>query len=241
MKFLLYFSFLILTFFFKIEQNTNTKRENLVDEPFLVRYTPKFQEPLDFMTYSGQDSSESVEIFQKSEQQRSLNYFTKFCNHRNHSIVLNSNNLTNLQQANKIVLVVTFNHEPREENILLLKHAYASYFQNIVVCGVNAHKYMNKFRLKYAKEFDSFTLIDSGPIVDGYLHYHCMARVYEMNFKTAGLLLMSDDVLLKYWKLDKLNLEKIWYPFELNCSLVMPDSIDKVTKECEFEGKNFSH
>jgi len=58
-----------------------------------------------------------------------------------------------------------------------------------------------------------------------------------MNFKTAGLLLMSDDVLLKYWRLDTLDTAKIWYPFELECSYPVAENIDKVTQECMFEGR----
>ena len=27
---------------------------------------------------------------------------------------------------------------------------------------------------------------------------------------------MSDDVLLKYWKLDELDISKIWFPFKLD-------------------------
>ena len=210
--------------------------QSLVDQQFPVRFTPKFQNPIDFITYS----AESALSAQAIHYQTTLNYFTKFCHDRNYTLFsppLSLATPTLLQQSNKIVLVITFNHEPLEDNILLLKHAYGSYFQNIVFCGANAHKYMAKFRLNYAKLFDSFTLIDSGPIVDGYLHYHCMARVYEMNFNTA-LLLMSDDVLLKYWRVDKLDVAKIWYPFELKCAYSMPESLSRVTKECMFEGKN---
>jgi len=65
-----------------------------------------------------------------------------------------------------------------------------------------------------------------------------MARVHEMNFNTSGLLLMSDDVLLKYWRLDKFDVAKVWYPFDLKCSYVMPESFDSVTKECMFEGED---
>jgi len=211
-------------------------KNSLVDQQFPVRYTPKFQNPIDFMT----NSAESTLSAKALQRHTTLNFFTKFCNSREYTLVSPSSLSapTLLHQSNKIVLVVTFNHEPLEDNILLLKHTYGSYFQNIVFCGANSHTYMTKFRQKYAKLFDLFTLIDSGPIVEGYLHYHCMARVYEMNFNTAGLLLMSDDVLLKYWRIDKLNLAKIWYPFELKCAYTMPESLSKVTKQCEPGGRN---
>jgi hypothetical protein len=38
-----------------------------------------------------------------------------------------------------------------------------------------------------------------------------------MNFNTEGFLLMSDDVLLKYWHLKKLDLKKIWNFMPLVC------------------------
>jgi len=40
-----------------------------------------------------------------------------------------------------------------------------------------------------------------------------MTKAIEINFNTkSGILLMSDDVLLKYWQLDKLDKSKIWFP-----------------------------
>ena len=38
-----------------------------------------------------------------------------------------------------------------------------------------------------------------------------MNKAIEMNYNTEGILLMSDDVLLKYWKLKNLNQKKIWF------------------------------
>jgi hypothetical protein len=39
-----------------------------------------------------------------------------------------------------------------------------------------------------------------------------MTKSIEINFNTNGILLMSDDVLLKYWELDKLNVSQVWFP-----------------------------
>ena len=38
-----------------------------------------------------------------------------------------------------------------------------------------------------------------------------MGKAIQMNYNTAGILLMSDDVMLKYWKLKDLDTNKIWF------------------------------
>jgi len=39
-----------------------------------------------------------------------------------------------------------------------------------------------------------------------------MTKVVELGFNTQGVLLMSDDVLLKFWNLSQFDLKKIWFP-----------------------------
>jgi len=39
-----------------------------------------------------------------------------------------------------------------------------------------------------------------------------MTKAVELGFNTQGILLMSDDVLLKFWNLSKFDLKKIWFP-----------------------------
>ena len=47
------------------------------------------------------------------------------------------------------------------------------------------------------------------------MHYRCMSALIDTNEKylnkTNGILLMSDDVLLKYWNLDLNKTNQIWY------------------------------
>ena len=58
--------------------------------------------------------------------------------------------------------------------------------------------------------FDSFTFIELD-VVQGFFHYDCMTKVIEMNYNTEGFLLISDDVLVKYWNLDNHDIRKIWF------------------------------
>jgi len=39
-----------------------------------------------------------------------------------------------------------------------------------------------------------------------------MTKAVELGFNTQGILLMSDDVLLKFWNLSQFDLKKIWFP-----------------------------
>ena len=61
------------------------------------------------------------------------------------------------------------------------------------------------------KRFDSYSFIELD-VVKGYFHYHCMTKLLEMNYNTEGFLLISDDVLIKYWNFDRyLDHKKIWF------------------------------
>ena len=62
------------------------------------------------------------------------------------------------------------------------------------------------------KKFDAFTFIELN-VNNGQFHYSCMTKAIEMKFTNVqGVLLASDDILLKYWLFDKLNPNKIWFP-----------------------------
>jgi hypothetical protein len=62
------------------------------------------------------------------------------------------------------------------------------------------------------KKFDAYTFIELDTL-KGYYHYFCMNKAIEMGLNTDGILLMSDDVLLKYWDLSRLDPDKMWYPY----------------------------
>jgi hypothetical protein len=72
-------------------------------------------------------------------------------------------------------------------------------------------------KIKILKKIESTTFVELNTI-KGEFHYYCMTKAIELNLNTNGYLLMSDDVLLKYWKLDEFDISKIWFPFELDCS-----------------------
>ena len=94
-----------------------------------------------------------------------------------------------------------------------MKHLYGSYFNNIIFCGKDILNQLND-EVGAFKEFDSYTFIDLDTS-NGYFHYYCMTKAIEMNFVTNGILLLSDDVLIKYWRFDEFDKNKIWYPYDI--------------------------
>jgi hypothetical protein len=179
---------------------------------FKTRYTPRFETFIDIDNYYGQGEQKMKSL----EKLETFKYFQNYCNLSN--ITINFNALDNDQNQQKnLTLLVTFNFEPILNNILFLKQFHQSYFKNIVFCGKNILKIVNN-KLTF-KQFDSFTLIEYDTI-NGYLHYNCMSKLIDLNLKTNGILLMSDDVLLKHWNLNSLNPDNYWYPFIPVCKQI---------------------
>ena len=184
---------------------------NVIDAHFRVRYTPRFQTPIDLDTYCCQNQTNPIDLHDRLS---SLEYLRKFCLLSNFS--LKYENL--IQTQSDITLLITFNIKIRASTIELIKHIYGRYFRQLIFCGKNISSFLNEKRGRF-KRFDSFTFIDVDT-GDGNFHYYCMTKAIEINFKTNGILLMSDDVLLKYWHLDKLllNTSRIWYTKKIECS-----------------------
>jgi hypothetical protein len=177
-----------------------------------VRYTPKFQTSIDLKNYCCAGIETAYNKFD------SLRYLERFCSGSNYSLSYRHLFLSeeNTNQRNDIDLLVTFNHNPTLITIELIKHLYGWHFRNIIFCGNKAlswflHKEQGQF-----KRFDSYTFIDLINTHSGYYHYYCMTKTIEMGFNTKGILLMSDDVLLKFWQLTKFDAEKIWFPERIN-------------------------
>ena len=187
---------------------------SFIDDLFKVRYTPKFQQSIDFDNYCCQNESNSFE--ELHEKFVSLKYLKNFCNLSNYSLKYNIDQIEAKSKYSDITLLITFNIAIRSFTIELTKHIYGSYFKNIIFCGKNINTFLNETQGQY-KKFDSYTFIDIDT-VNGHYHYYCMTKAIEINFNTKGILLMSDDVLLKYWDLDKLNVSKIWFHQKLDCS-----------------------
>ena len=113
-------------------------------------------------------------------------------------------------------LLVTFNFEPKPIVVEFIKHFYGDFFKFITFCGVNITSKLNEER-GYFKKFDSYSFIELD-VVAGYFHYYCMTKAIEMGLHVDGILLMSDDVMLKYWNLEKaMDLSKIQYNVLVKC------------------------
>ncbi|RMZ93959.1 hypothetical protein BpHYR1_019050 [Brachionus plicatilis] len=127
-------------------------------------------------------------------------------------------NLTNankqLPKRENYSIIVTFNHEPIVENIIILFHLYRNRFRNLIFCGSKLIEKLN-FAQQEAKKFDHFTFIEIFNSFRGRYHYFCMNKAIEMGYKTQGFLLLSDDVFLKHWNLRKLNQKNVWFPSDL--------------------------
>ena len=176
-------------------------------EYFSVRYTPKFQKPIEMDNYYGQ----KIEgIYNRYD---SLRYFENYCSEHKATLTYNTSVFDPVPESSDIDLLVTFNVEPFQLNIEFLHHFYKDHFRNIIFCGNKAiSSILNEQRSKF-KRFDSFTFIDMNEMKSGYYHYYCMTKAIEINFNVkSGILLMSDDVLLKYWHLHSLDKSKIWFP-----------------------------
>ena len=178
---------------------------------FQVRYTPKFQKSLDFDNYCCEGRIQAI-----YDNYESIKYLDEFCSLSNAKLNFSLNLIEKTPKFTKITLLITFNGEPYPQNIEVIRHTYGVYFKNIIFCGLNIIGVLNGTKNSF-KKFDSYTFIDIDVGWAGVSHYFCMTKAIEMQFSTQGILLMSDDVLLKYWKLDKYDLKKIWYPFKLEC------------------------
>jgi hypothetical protein len=186
---------------FLIEFNEN----KLYD--FKARYTPRFETFIDIDNYYGQGEKKMKSL----EKLETFKYFQNYCNLSN--ITINFNALdTDQNHLKDLTLLITFNFEPILNNIIFLKQFHQSHFKNIVFCGKNILKIVSSNNKLNLKQFDSFTLIEYDTI-NGYLHYNCISKLIDLNLKTNGILLMSDDVLLKHWNLNSLNPNNYWYPF----------------------------
>ena len=175
-----------------------------------VRYMPSLQTTFDINNAYG-------EIEVAYDQMTSLNFLKSFCVESNANLKFSTNFIQHHHKHSEITLLVTFNWPAKFENILIIKHLYSSHFKNIVFCGPNILRFYEDIRTKF-KRFDSFTFIEVDT-VGGMYHYYCMTKAIELNMITKGYLLMSDDVLLKYWQLKEFDIEKLWFTSKLECDL----------------------
>ena len=195
---------------FELDATESNKSINKTDSTqYPVRYTPKYQKPIDMDTYCCNGST--FDVYNNFE---SINYLVEFCKLANYTFDgLTPSILEIKPKSSNITLLVTFNSEVRLRNIITLKHLYGSYFNNIIFCGKDILNQLNE-EVGAFKKFDSYTFIDLDTS-NGYYHYYCMTKAIEMNFVTDGILLMSDDILIKYWRFDEFDKNKIWYPYNI--------------------------
>ena len=206
--------------------NFENKSKN--NEFFEVRYSPEFQKGIDFENYCC-NGNETLNY----EKIQKLLFFQNYCKSSEFKIDLNPNKILNAKSSKvNYTLLITFNNQCLEGNIIFLKNFYEDYFQNIIFCGVDILNLLNSNRYQY-KKFDSYSFIEYNT-KNGHFHGYCMSKAIEMNYNTAGILLMSDDVMLKYWRLKDLDPNKIWF---VNWSISQWD-FEKPLDAGEF-GKNW--
>jgi len=191
-----------------ITQYLEIKKKSQVYD-FKVRFTPRFETFIDINNYYGKSEKKKLKSL---ERQETFDYFKAYCINSNTS--LNFSSQDQIEQKN-LTLLITFNHDTILEHIIFLKQFHQSYFRNIVFCGYNILNKISNDKLNF-KQFDSFSFIDYDTH-GGFLHYACMSKLIDLNLKTNGILLMSDDVLLKHWNLNSLNTNDYWYPEKPFC------------------------
>ncbi|RNA37623.1 transmembrane (DUF288) [Brachionus plicatilis] len=174
-----------------------------------IRYSPEFYTPNELVAHLKNSSSllpDNVEPFQ---------FFKTMC--KKYGITLEDAK-KNVSRKEKFSVLVTFNHEPIVENILILSKLYQHKFQNLIFCGYKLIEKLKIYKDKIRK-LDSFTFIEIENSLGGIYHYFCLNKAIEMGYKTEGFLLMSDDVFLKYWNLRSFNMNNVWFPFDLTLFL----------------------
>jgi hypothetical protein len=193
---------------FNYETNQNAAKTISYNNAFKVRYTPRFETLIDIDNFYGKGEVKMKNL----EKLKTINYLNHYCGP--YKLNYDTENLSKSINQQDITLLITFNHEPILNNIIFLKEFHQSYFKNIVFCGSKILKIV-KTSDNHLKKFDSYSLIDYDTN-EGILHYHCMSKLIDINYKTNGILLMSDDVLLKHWNLNT-NHESIWYATKPSC------------------------
>jgi len=195
---------------------------------FNLRYTPHFETLFDLKTYYG-DGQNKMDLIDKQE---AFNYFKNYCN-TSYNLTLSFDDIIKFPTQNNIILLITFNQEPKKDNVLFLKMFYRSFFRNIIFCGENIRNVMKKNELNL-KKFDSFSLIDYGNDI-GNINHECMSKVIDMNYKKInGILQISNDVLFKYWNLDFSIFNRIRHIFEPNCLLKLNSDKNALRKILAF-------
>lgn len=151
---------------------------------------------------------------------------SEFCDSSDYNL---KNITTFLSTAYKVkanyTLLITFNAKIFVNNIPLLFHFYRDFFQQIIFCGFKIIDVLNETRGLSPHEFDKYTFSEFNSF-NGYFHYYCVNKVIEMSYQTEGILLASDDVLLKYWNFVNLDSSKIWFPRHLEPNLELKENIE---------------
>lgn len=185
-------------------------------DSFRVRFTPNFKASADLEIFFGKNNY----LIETDSKLKTIKYFVDYCG-SNYKLDFDYKKIYNgTTNTRNSILLITFNHEVVAENVVFLKFFHQSYFKNIVFCG---KQIMNVLKFeKIYKKFDSYTFIEYDTS-QGYFHYVCMSKLIDLNYRTDGILLMSDDIILKHWNLDNFSSRKIWYHSTRGCNITYED------------------
>ena len=181
-----------------VQRNETSSCNRNSNEYFLVKHNSKL----------GLNSNQSY------QNEQAVKFLVKHCKLSHASLNYDLAKIRKHSHFSEITLLVTFNQQIYLDNIVMIKHLYGNYFKHIIFCGNKIVSAVNDNQ----KDFESFSFIDFDT-QSGFFHYYCMNKAIEFNSNVKGYLLMSDDVLLKYWDLDKLDIGKVWFPDSLECKL----------------------
>lgn len=114
------------------------------------------------------------------------------------------------RKVEDIALVIIFYDASIYSNIQFLQDIYSKYFQNLIYCGPDFHK----FQVVYKNLGIPLSFIEV-PDTKGFVAYECVSRAIMMNYDVNGYLEMADDVILNTWTLGNIPRDRFWFQKDL--------------------------
>lgn len=104
-----------------------------------------------------------------------------------------------------VLLIAQFNFPDFYDQVPLLDMMYRDYFPNIMYCGDD----ITKFRTATKSSNLTLTFVETATN-KGFNNFECVINAVYMRYKVDGYLLVSDDALLKPWKVMDMPVQKNW-------------------------------
>ena len=156
-------------------------------------------------------------------------YLSNFCQKSNINLPFNKDQLTikTHKDFSDISLVVSYNW-PKDLtylNVMMHYQTYGSYFKNIIFCS------NEPFSDEFEKVHDISMIHIEVDTAIGILQSYCTAKAIELNLKTKGFFHAGNDLLFKFWNLQKFDSNKIWIYNEPECYSTKSEVMEFIKKD----------